>query len=65
MPRVSCADMGASCQWEATAETGEELKILIRKHAESAHKDMLAGMSEAERAEMEARIDALIEMQEG
>jgi predicted small metal-binding protein len=65
MLKVSCADLGASCQWEATAETGEELRKKIWEHAQKAHKGMLAGLSEDDRAEMEARIDALIEMQGG
>lgn len=65
MLKVSCADMGAKCQWTATAESGAELKQMIWRHAEKAHKDLLAGMSEMDRAELEARIDALIEMQGG
>lgn len=63
MLKVSCADMGAPCQWEASAETGDELKKKIWEHAEEAHPDMVVGLSEAEKAEMDARIDALIEMQ--
>jgi len=65
MLTVSCADMGAQCRWTATAESGDELKKKIWKHAQSAHKDMLGGMSEMEKVEFEARIDALIEMQGG
>jgi predicted small metal-binding protein len=65
MLKVSCADMGASCRWQATAETSEELRRLIWDHARQAHKNMLADMSEMDRVEMEARIDALIEMQGG
>ncbi len=65
MLKVSCADMGASCQWEATAETDAELKKKIWEHAKVAHEDMMAQMSEAAKTEMEAQIDALIEMQGG
>lgn len=65
MLKVACADMGAPCRWEATAETSEELKKKIWEHAENVHRDMLATMSEADKAELEARIDALIEMQGG
>jgi predicted small metal-binding protein len=65
MLKVSCADMGASCQWEATAETGAELKKKIWAHAKAAHRDMMAEMSEAAKAEMDAQIDALIEIQGG
>jgi predicted small metal-binding protein len=65
MLKVSCADMGAQCQWTATAESGDELKHKIWEHAEIAHKDMVLGMSEIDKVELEARIDALIEMQGG
>jgi predicted small metal-binding protein len=65
MLKVACADMGAPCRWEATAQTGEELRKKIWEHAENVHKEMLAKMSEADKSELEARIDALIEMQGG
>jgi predicted small metal-binding protein len=65
MLKVACADMGAPCRWEATAETGEELRTKIWEHAQNAHKDILTRMSAAEKAHLEARIDALIEMQGG
>jgi len=57
--------MGAQCQWTASAESGDELKKKIWEHAEIAHKDMLVDMSEMDKVELEARIDALIEMQGG
>ena len=47
------------------AESGAELKKKIWEHAEIAHNDMLVGMSEMDKAELEARIDAMIEMQGG
>jgi predicted small metal-binding protein len=65
MLKVSCADMGAKCQWSATAESSEELKKKLWEHTEVAHKDMLVGMSDMDKMELEARIDALIEMQGG
>jgi predicted small metal-binding protein len=65
MLKVSCADLGARCKWTATAETGDELKRKLWEHAERAHKDMLSGMTETDKVELEARIDALIEMQGG
>jgi predicted small metal-binding protein len=64
MLRVSCADMGAPCAWEAAAETADELRRKIWAHAESDHKDMLEGMDEEAMAELEARIDLVIESQE-
>jgi len=57
--------MGAACQWTATAETEEELKKKIWEHAEIAHRDVILTMSEMDKVNLEARIDALIEMQGG
>jgi predicted small metal-binding protein len=57
--------MGESCRWEATAESGDELKLKFLEHTRKSHKKTYKKMSEADRAELEARIDALIEMQEG
>jgi predicted small metal-binding protein len=65
MLKASCADMGARCRWQATAETADELRKKIWEHAESEHKDMLARMSESQRAHFEARIDHLIDSQGG
>ena len=65
MLKVSCADMGAACRWEATAETTEELKRLVWEHTLRSHKKMIDEMTDLDRAELEARIDALIEMQGG
>jgi len=64
MLRVSCADMGAPCTWEATAETAAELRRKVWAHARSHHQDMLAGLDEDQLAELEARIDLVIESQE-
>jgi predicted small metal-binding protein len=57
--------MGAPCSWSTTAETGDELKKKIWEHAETAHKDLLVSMSEMDKEKLEARIDALIDMQGG
>lgn len=65
MLRVSCADVGDPCRWQAAADTADELRKKIWAHAKTSHKAMLAGMSIDDRAEFEAHIDALIEMQGG
>ena len=65
MLKVSCSEMGARCQWTATAESGDELRKKIWDHAQSAHRGVLAEMTESDRASLEARIEALIDMQGG
>ena len=65
MLTLSCADLGESCRWKATAESGDELKQLVWQHARKSHRKMFKAMSDADRAALEARIDALIEMQGG
>jgi predicted small metal-binding protein len=34
---LSCADVGADCNWSATAETEEELMKKVAEHAKEAH----------------------------
>lgn len=65
MLKVSCSDMGARCRWTAIAETGDELRKRIWDHAQVAHRDVLVKMSEKDKTALEARIDALIDMQGG
>ena len=65
MLTVSCAELGASCQWEASAETSAELKKKIWEHTKNEHTEMIAEMSEVDEAAMDAQIDAMIEMQGG
>ena len=37
---LSCADVGASCGWSATAETEDELMQKVADHAKEDHKDL-------------------------
>jgi predicted small metal-binding protein len=34
---ISCADVGADCNWSATAETEEELMKKVAEHAKEEH----------------------------
>ena len=56
---------GKDCTFEATAETPEELKKKVWAHAESDHADMIANMSEEQKAELGAKLDAAIAAQGG
>jgi predicted small metal-binding protein len=37
---LSCADVGADCNWSATAETEEELMKKVAEHAKEQHEGM-------------------------
>ncbi len=37
---LSCADVGADCNWSATAETEEELMKKVAEHAKEEHEGM-------------------------
>ena len=37
MPRFSCRDTGSECQWEAEAQSKEELLSKIREHLTHDH----------------------------
>lgn len=57
MMKLSCRDMGIDCDFSATAETKEELKGKMMKHAEMDHKDILDKMSDAEKKDMMAKME--------
>ena len=37
---ISCADVGANCNWSTTGETEEELMKKVAEHAKEEHKGM-------------------------
>ena len=53
MPSFKCKDVGLDCQWEAMAETEDELMQKIAEHAAEEHDmnaippDMMAKVKEA------------------
>ena len=58
MVTLACADMGMECSFVAQGETGDEVKQKMLAHAQEAHADMLAGMSDEEKAALMATMDA-------
>lgn len=40
--KLSCADTGAKCQFEVTADTEDELMEHVQVHAKHAHPEMAA-----------------------
>lgn len=60
MKTLSCKDMGVECDYVAVKPTAEEVKADLLSHAEKAHADLLAGMSEQDKADMVGQMDTRI-----
>jgi predicted small metal-binding protein len=60
MMKLSCKDMGAVCDFEATGMTREDVKDKMMKHAMSEHKEMMDKMSENEKGEMMMKMNKMI-----
>jgi len=60
MKEISCSEMGIECAFRAEGETADEVKAKLLDHAAAEHADMLAGMTEAQKADMMATIDVKI-----
>ncbi|MDP2647724.1 MAG: DUF1059 domain-containing protein [Candidatus Yanofskybacteria bacterium] len=62
MKSLKCANLGNSaCNFEATGETNEEVKGKMWVHATEAHPEILAGMDDVKKIEMESKMDAAIQ----
>ena len=57
MKSLKCSDLGMECSFSATAETADELKQKMLEHAKEVHAEMLAGMSEEDKARLLAAMD--------
>ena len=57
MRSLSCSDIGIECSFSAQGETADEVKQKMLAHAQDAHAEMLAGMSDQEKADMMAATD--------
>lgn len=61
MKSVSCKDMGGmNCTFVATGQTAQEVKDRMWAHASESHQDILSAMSEQDRADAMARMEALL-----
>jgi predicted small metal-binding protein len=60
MKELRCSEMGIECPFRAEGETADEVKAKLLEHAAAEHADMLAGMTEAQKAEMMATMDEKI-----
>jgi predicted small metal-binding protein len=60
MKELSCSAMGVECAFRAEGETADEVKAKLLEHAAAEHADMLAGMTEAQKAEMMMTMDEKI-----
>jgi predicted small metal-binding protein len=52
MKTLACSDMGMECDYISTKPTAQDVKDDLLAHAQDAHSEMLASMSEQDRAEM-------------
>ena len=58
MKSLACSDLGMECSFTTEAETADEIKQKMLAHAQDAHAEMLAGMSDQEKADLMAAMDA-------
>lgn len=53
MKVLACKDVsGIECGYTAEAETDDEIKAMLMGHGDSAHADIMAGVTEEQKAEM-------------
>ena len=61
MKKLACKDLGGvTCSYVAEGETNEEVKGRMMNHAHAIHSDKLEGMSDEDKKEMDAKMDASI-----
>ena len=58
MKSLACSDLGMECSFSAQGETADEVKQKMLAHAQDANAEMLAGMSDQEKADLMAAMDA-------
>jgi len=63
LKRLGCRDVGGDCDFVATGETAEEVKMALFVHAQKAHKDMLASMSPEELNKIAQKMDEILSKQ--
>jgi predicted small metal-binding protein len=54
---LTCRDLGMECTFVASGETADEVKAKMLAHAQEAHADMLAGMSDQETNDLMRMMD--------
>ncbi len=61
MKSLSCNDLGnSSCNFTATGETADDVKNNMFVHAQEAHADILASMSEQDMKDIQGKMDSLL-----
>lgn len=56
MQKFECKSLGINCNFVATGNTVDEVKMKAMEHAQSVHKDMLAKMTPQQKADLEQNI---------
>ncbi|MEW6035620.1 MAG: DUF1059 domain-containing protein [Candidatus Micrarchaeota archaeon] len=63
--KLSCAELGSpECHFVAEGATAEEVRGKAMEHAQQAHADKLASMSEEQKAAMMKQMDELLAKQQ-
>jgi len=60
MKKLTCKDMGVDCPFVAEGNTNEEVKEKMMKHGHEMHDEMMHGLSDEDKAAMDAQMDAAI-----
>ena len=60
MKQLRCADLGQGCDYMASGDTREEVKIKLLAHANHAHPEMLILATGVERQAMTHMIDVMV-----
>jgi len=61
---MKCSDLGGGCDFEATGEDAEEIKIALFEHAATEHPEEFNVMTDEERDAAAKKIDVFVEAQE-
>jgi predicted small metal-binding protein len=61
MKKIQCKNMGMACEFVATGETAEEVKMKMDQHAMEVHGDMMKDMSPEDKEMMKKKMDEVME----
>jgi predicted small metal-binding protein len=63
MMKVSCKDLGESCDFVAEGSSVDEVKQRLMDHGMSEHREMMEKMTEDEKSQMMMKIDEVLATQ--
>lgn len=60
MVSLSCKDLGKDCEFVAEGDSPRKVKNKIFEHMRDEHPEMIAGMTDEQRRELERAMDAAV-----